>query len=137
MNNKYVKFALVGGIGFFVDLLAMLFFTAFTSLFVARLLAFFVAVNSNWLLNRRFTFQSSTSKDHTALMLEWIKFMGSSCIAAIPNLLCYWLVVTGFSLDGYTAIIAIIPGIIAGMLVNFILADRWVFKTLKTGSIMK
>ncbi|GIC78959.1 GtrA family protein [Moritella sp. F3] len=125
MNHKYVKFAMVGGMGFVVDLFAMVLFSTFLPLLSARLLAFFFAVNSNWLLNRSFTFKNQ--HENTSLMQEWSKFLCASCVGAIPNLLCYWLLVTGLSLTGNTAIIAIIPGIIFGMLVNYLLADRWVF----------
>lgn len=127
MNNKYIKFACVGGIGFIVDLSAMLLFSSLMPLFMARLLAFFVAVNSNWLLNRNFTFKTQQSENSTKLIQEWCKFLCSSCFGAIPNLLCFWLLITGLSLSGNAAIIAIIPGIIFGMLINYLLADRWVF----------
>lgn len=127
MNHKYAKFALVGGMGFIVDLLAMILFSTFLPLLSARLLAFFFAVNSNWLLNRSFTFKTQRENSNGSLMQEWSKFLSASCVGAIPNLLCYWLLVTGLSLTGNTAIIAIIPGIIFGMLVNYLLADRWVF----------
>lgn len=125
MNNKYIKFALVGGIGFIVDLTAMILFSAIVPLFIARLAAFFIAVNSNWLLNRNFTFKQQ--KSEITLFQEWSKFLCSSCFGAIPNLLCYWLLVTGLSLTGSTAIAAIVPGIIFGMIINYLLADRWVF----------
>lgn len=127
MNNKYIKFACVGGIGFIVDLSSMILLSTLMPLFIARLLAFFFAVNSNWLLNRSFTFKAQQLKNDASLLQEWSKFLCSSCFGAIPNLLCYWLLVTGLSLSGNSAIIAIIPGIIFGMLINYCLADRWVF----------
>jgi len=127
MNIKYLKFACVGGVGFIVDLSAMIVFSTFMPLFTARLLSFFCAVNSNWLLNRNFTFKNKHLDSDSGLFREWSKFFCSSCFGAIPNLLCYWLLVSGLSLTGSAAIIAIIPGIILGMLINYFLADRWVF----------
>jgi len=128
MNTKYIKFAFVGGIGFIIDLSTMLLLSSLIPLFIARLVAFFCAVNSNWLLNRSFTFKTQQLDNDTGLAQEWSKFICSSCFGAIPNLLCYWILVIGLSLSGSAAIIAIIPGILFGMLINFILADRWVFK---------
>lgn len=127
MNNKYVKFAIVGGIGFIVDLLLMILFATFLPLLVARLLAFFFAVNSNWLLHRNFTFKAQQEQSNSSLRQEWSKFLCSSCVGAMPNLLCYWLLLTGLSLTGNAAIIAIIPGIMFATLVNYFLAERWVF----------
>lgn len=122
-----MKFTCVGGIGFIVDLTSMILLSTLMPLITARLLAFFFAVNSNWLLNRCFTFKTQQLATNTPLFKEWSKFLCSSCFGAIPNLLCYWLLVTGLSLSGKLAIIAIIPGIIFGMLINYWLADRWVF----------
>jgi len=127
MNTKYIKFACVGVIGFLVDLSAMMLFSTFMPLFIARLAAFFFAVNSNWLLNRSFTFKTQQLASNSGLIQEWSRFVCSSCFGAIPNLLCYWILVTGLSLSGNAAIIAIIPGILFGMLINYVLADRWVF----------
>ena len=127
MNNKYIKFACVGGIGFIVDLGAMIILSTLLPLFIARLLAFLFAVNSNWLLNRNFTFKTQQSENNTRIIQEWSKFLCSSCFGAIPNLVCYWLLITCLSLTGNAANLAIIPGIIVGMLVNYLLADRWVF----------
>ncbi|WP_017220034.1 GtrA family protein [Moritella dasanensis] len=127
MNNKYIKFACVGGIGFIVDLSAMIVFSTLMPLYAARLLAFFFAVNSNWLLNRSFTFKAQQVDSDSGLLQQWSKFLCSSCFGAIPNLLCYWLLVSALSLTGTAAILAIIPGIIFGMFINYLLADRWVF----------
>lgn len=122
-----MKFACVGGIGFIVDLTSMVLLSTLMPLITARLLAFFFAVNSNWLLNRCFTFKAQQLTTNTPLFKEWSKFLCSSCFGAIPNLICYWLLVTGLSLSGKLAIIAIIPGIVFGMLINYLLAERWVF----------
>ncbi len=127
MNTKYIKFACVGGIGFLVDISVMMLFSTLMPLFIARLIAFFFAVNSNWLLNRSFTFKTQPLVSNSGLMQEWSRFVCSSCFGAIPNLLCYWVLITGLSLSGNAAIIAIIPGILFGMLINYVLADRWVF----------
>jgi len=127
MNNKYIKFACVGGIGFIVDLSAMIMLSTLLPLFIARLLAFLFAVNSNWLLNRNFTFKAQQSEYNTGLIQEWSKFLCSSCFGAVPNLVCYWLLITCLSLSGNAAILAIIPGVVFGMIINYLLADRWVF----------
>lgn len=135
MNNKYIKFACVGGAGFLVDLSAMLLLSSFMPLITARLLAFFLAVNSNWLLNLQFTFKAAEAINKSSLFKQWSKFCCASCCGALPNLLCYWVLVTGLSLSGIDAVVAIIPGIIFGMLINFLLADRWVFTQSQTHSI--
>lgn len=130
LNKKYWQFAVVGSIGFMVDLATMSLLSVVMPLFTARCFAFFVAANSNWLLNRNITFATQSTKSTMTFhqnISQWTKFICSSCIGAIPNLICYWGLVTTFSLTGGLAILAIIPGILLGILVNFTLADRWVF----------
>ncbi|MFT5881461.1 MAG: putative flippase GtrA [Moritella sp.] len=131
MNKKYWQFAVVGGIGFVVDLTTMSLLSIAMPLFTARCFAFFIAANSNWLLNRNITFAAQNSQTSLSLqenISQWTKFICSSCVGAIPNLVCYWGLITGFSLTGALAVFAIIPGILMGILVNFTLADRWVFQ---------
>jgi len=131
LEKKYWQFAVVGSIGFMVDLATMSLSSMVMPLLTARCLAFFVAANSNWLLNRSITFAAQNSKTPLSLQQninQWTKFICSSCVGAIPNVVCYWGLTTAFSLTGALAILAIIPGILLGILVNFTLADRWVFQ---------
>lgn len=132
MNQKIIKFAFVGGIGFIVDFSSMFLLSTVFPLFPARLLAFFIALNSNWLLNRNFTFRNQAMQRSTSLIQQWTKFVISSCLGAVPNLVCYWGIIHIFNPAGITAIVAIIPGILLGMIVNFLLADKWVFRPVST-----
>ncbi|GAA5216469.1 GtrA family protein [Corallincola platygyrae] len=148
MESSYRKvgqFALVGGFGFFVDSLVMVCLHSLLPLPVARALAFWSAASSNWVLNRRWTFSYTAGEDDTAdkpKADQYQQFLLSSCVAFLPNWgisllmfsfpqpsqLCsllpeYFVPFT----ESLWLCLAMIPGVLAGMLVNYQLADRWVF----------
>lgn len=130
-----VRFALVGGLGFLVDLGSMLLFSTWFSSGNARAIAFWCAATSNWWWNRHITFIDQTSQvKKKPLYLEWLQFMISSMIAFIPNWGCYFLLLQtpiAFSEQSLfiTAwpYIAMIPGILVGFIVNYVFSRFWVF----------
>ncbi|MCW8357508.1 GtrA family protein [Marinomonas pontica] len=89
-KHTFIRFALVGGIGFLVDLASMLLLSIWLPHIAARALAFWVAATSNWWWNRTMTFRHTTSPNNKkAAALQWMQFIGGSLIAFIPNWGCY------------------------------------------------
>lgn len=135
MTTKLFRFALVGGLGFLVDLTAMLLLSFLLPWLPARAGAFWLAASSNWWFNRKLTFSS----DDPQYVRQWLNFLLSSCIGFIPSWGCYWWLMRDFSsadtLPLYEVLwpyLAMVPGVLLGMVVNFLLADRWVFSDQKT-----
>lgn len=143
---KVLRFACVGSIGFLVDALTMFLLYSYIAVIPARAIAFWIAATSNWWLNRHVTFAAGkTAKP----MQQWGRFIAVSCVGFIPNWGCYWLLMqsvdvnqlSALSLNQYPelknhlsievvwAFFAMIPGVLLGMLTNYLLADRWVFRT--------
>lgn len=136
MTYKIIKFGVVGGVGFAVDVTAMAFFSLFMPIILARAAAFWIAASSTWWCNRRFTFKGA---DRREPLRQWLRFLLSACVGFVPNWGCYWLLIelvdSGWimQLAGETGIllwplVAMIPGILLGMVANFSLAARWVFR---------
>ncbi|PSW19966.1 GtrA family protein [Photobacterium sanctipauli] len=137
-----MMFSLVGGSGFVVDLAAMYCLSTLVSFEVARALAFWVAASSNWWVNRTFTYRNFTDNgaEHDGLIRQWIRFLCSAVIGFIPNYLVYWGLITAFPPEWWALsserplfgamwpYIAMVPGVLCGMLVNFTLSERWVFR---------
>lgn len=123
----FLKFAVVGGVGFMVDALLMLVFSSFLSLSVARGGAFWVAATTTWLGNRYFTFQSKNPQRKA----EWGKFMLAACISFVPNWGTFWLITQYFPHSEYHVILLMVPGIALGMVTNFLFSQFWVFKRCK------
>jgi len=119
----------VGGVGFLVDssILIILFNGLQLDLSVARLAAFFCAATSNWILNRIFTFGDAVLNQKRTL--EWIRFIGSALLSAIPNLGTFFCLVAILPETLPWIIFAMCCGILAGYFCNYQLARLWVFRS--------
>ncbi|MGR5124337.1 GtrA family protein [Vibrio harveyi] len=125
--SRLLTFAMVGGVGFIVDTLIfmVLFQWAGVELMIARGLAFCVAATTTWLGNRCLTFSEST-KDRA--FNQWQKFMLSASISALPNFAVFKVTTLLLGTQGTTVYIALVMGILAGMMSNYLLSMHWVFQ---------
>ncbi|HDM8126507.1 MULTISPECIES: GtrA family protein [Vibrio] len=125
--SRLLTFAMVGGVGFIVDTLIfmVLFQWAGGELMMARGLAFCVAATTTWLGNRCLTFSQST-KDRA--FNQWQKFMLSASISALPNFAVFKVTTLLLGTQGTTVYIALVMGILAGMVSNYLLSMHWVFQ---------
>ncbi|KII75534.1 GtrA family protein [Vibrio renipiscarius] len=129
-HHRMVKFALVGGIGFIVDasLFTLCVYGFSMPLLVARSVAFFCAASATWLGNRCFTFQILASQGEAAGHLkQWMKFLGCALISAMPNFAVFQTVLFIFGDQGAFPFLALVSGIGAGMVSNYLLSSRFVF----------
>lgn len=95
-------------------------------LMTSRVIAFVFAATSTWAGNRYLTF-SATSQNGSKRK-QWLKFMTSACISAVPNFITFKLSLEFLGSDGLWAYVALVLGILVGMVSNYLLSDKWVFK---------
>lgn len=131
MKQQFVKFGLVGSIGFLVDALFLWLLSHWLPYPTARAISFWVAVTSNWWLNRMFTFHDAEHADKAHH--QWGKFFLASLVGFIPNwagfvLMMWWGDIQGLTHYALYPYVALVPGVLAGMLINFSLSKIWVFK---------
>jgi putative flippase GtrA len=124
LARQLLSFAVVGTIGFFVDS-AVLYAGLYAGLgpYLGRLLSYLVAVTTTWALNRRYTFGHAGR----GLWSQWARFTVSQLAGAAVNLGSYGLLVRFVSEVARYPIIGVGVGSIAGLLVNFSVARRYVF----------
>jgi len=94
-DHRFVRFCIVGGTGFVVDLTVLLgmiqFFDA--NPVKARIFSFAIALSVTWILNRTFTFHAQTSDNRLA---EWIRYAFINSTGGAINLAIYSaLIMTG------------------------------------------
>lgn len=153
-EQAFVRFALVGASGFLVDVACMLLFSTWLPFIWARGVAFWIAATSNWWLNRTITFAqchdarlTATSTTNTvsiknwpsrkAALLQWLQFLGGSVIAFVPNWGCYVALlsfhnnVTHHTLYIVWPYLAMAPGVILGMTINYVFSRFWIFNPNK------
>ncbi len=128
MINRVVKFAIVGGIGFIVDasIFALSFYLLDLPIYSSRVIAFVCAATSTWLGNRLLTF-SDRSQDPK--LKQWFRFMMSATLSAIPNFVVFAFISAWLGSEGVSAMVALVCGVLAGMISNYTLSSKWVFKT--------
>ena len=132
--SQLTKFALVGGVGFALDL-AVFNILRLTVLspesvhegpIIAKLISTAVAILANWIGNRFWTFGPHRRSNSG---LEALEFFAVSIVGMGLGLLCLW--VSHYVL-GYTSLLADnissnVIGLILGSVVRFALYRHWVF----------
>ncbi|NLQ18440.1 GtrA family protein [Marinomonas sp. M1K-6] len=138
-KHTFVRFGIVGGVGFLVDLISMLLLSIWLPHLLARAIAFWVAASSNWWWNRTMTFTDSKQddKDKKAAALQWLQFLGGSVIAFVPNWGCYLILmsqpptIADSTLALLWPYLAMVPGVFIGMMLNYAFSRFWVFSPAK------
>jgi len=127
-NARIIRFGIVGGAGFVVNEAALwmaLNFAHFNR-YTAQIPAFFVAVTFTWWGNRVLTFREHAAQ--TSLIGEWAKFVLANGFGAIAN---YTLYVTLLRFGPYpvnSPYLALTAGTLLGLLFNFTMSKRFVFR---------
>ncbi|OBT13435.1 polysaccharide biosynthesis protein GtrA [Vibrio sp. UCD-FRSSP16_10] len=124
-NGRFVRFAKVGAVGFVVDIVvfSILVYLIGIPLMLSRVLAFIVAATTTWLGNRIYTFNSTDAR-----FTQWKRFFVSACISMIPNLIVFKGLVLYLGEGSFAHYIAFVLGVGAGLMGNYLLSSRWVFR---------
>ncbi len=124
--RQMLTFGVVGVGGFLIDA-GTLYLARWvgTGLILGRLISYVTAATATWALNRRFTFSSRQTR---GLLYEWALFMVSQLAGAACNIGVYVWLVTTSTLVSAQPIFGVAAGSLAGMLVNFFVAKKFVFK---------
>jgi putative flippase GtrA len=121
--GKFVRFCIAGALGFIIDagLCIILTKLLFVSPLIARFISIAVAMAATWYVNRRLTF----GKSNVSAAIELFKYVTATSFGAVVNYLVYAVSITLFPVLGITFAIAL--GSLAGLFLNYNLANRLVF----------
>jgi putative flippase GtrA len=131
LRSRLLRFGLVGGAGFVVNEAALFAIIALVHLGpkLAQIPAFFVAVTFTWWGNRVLTFREHAAQ--TSLLREWGKFVAANALGALANYAVY-LSLLGFApYPANIPYIALAAGTLVGLVFNFTLSKRFVFRSAK------
>lgn len=137
---QFFQFSLIGLISFGIDVAALWLLADWLPLVLARVIAFGLAVFSNWVCHRLYTFRAHAS--HAAKLREASQFLVASLIGMVPNIGVYWwLIETQFYAHyahfSVAPVAAMMPGILIGHFVNFGLSKYWVFNQLEKNKLLR
>ena len=133
-TGQFVKFAVVGGLGFLADAgsLQLLISQGGVDPYGGRVLSFLAAVTLTWSLNRLYTFR--TGGPHGAAR-QWLRYLGVSLLGVAVNYLVYAAMV--FSIAGMAdrLYLAVAAGSLAALPVNFFLSRSYAFSSRRMPAV--
>lgn len=125
--TKFLTFAAVGSVTYFVDAFLFWFFLlVIEQPLVARVGSLLLAMTFSWYVNKKVTFRHVQQPNSN---FQLFAFMISQMPGAIANTLVSSYTYSYVSLIQNNPFLAVGLGSLAGLLINFFLADRVVFKT--------
>jgi len=135
-SSKIVRFGAVGGAGFFVNAAALAVAKELLYLgdYAAWVLAFMVTVTFTWWGNRTFTFHEHKSEGRRGMLAEWARFVATNSFGAAANFTVYALLVyfrpwpLSLMPNRFVAYIALFFGVLVGLVFNFTLSKKLVFR---------
>ncbi|MGH6889455.1 MAG: GtrA family protein [Rhizomicrobium sp.] len=129
---RFLRFALVGTVGFVVNWIAL-----YLALHLAGLdkysgwpVAFLVAVTFTWWGNRTLTFRDRAAS--RGIAREWFAFLVGNSLGALANFAVYCLFVTFAAPPLGNPLVAIVAGTLVGLVFNFMVSARFVFRAPAT-----
>jgi len=123
--KQFLRFGIVGGMGFVVDTTVVYLLLDPLGVYWAGALAYPVAASFNWAINRIWTFRGKTAGSASA---QWGRFMAVNLLGFALNRGTYFILVSISSFIATHPVFAVAAGAVAGMLVNFDLSRRLVFR---------
>jgi putative flippase GtrA len=127
---SFLRFAAIGGVGFVVDSTVLAADTNWLGLdpFKGRILSIFCAMVCTWAGNRYFTFADRRARGSmTAIFHEWSKFIAANIVGALVNYGVYAAMLHFASPPFNNKYIALVAGVLAGLVFNFTLSKKLVF----------
>ena len=131
IRSPFLRFGLVGGCGFVVDetILTILHYLIGVDRYSARAVSIFCAATFTWWGNRNLTFaEHAATGGPLELAREWLKFMLANGVGAVVNYLTYYLFVSFAPVPFNNPLLATAFGVGVGLIFNFTLSKRFVFK---------
>ena len=123
--RQFTRFCFAGGLAFVVD--AGILHTAVAAgadPYAARVLSYLCAVTTTWWFNRTYTFTATAGKPS---LHEWGRYAVSQLGGGSINYLTYAGLVYAVPVVARHPVLGVAAGSAAGLMVNFLLARRYVF----------
>ena len=125
LSHDFIRFGIVGTLGFVWDTATVYAVKGFAGLYVAGACGFVVAATINWAINRFWTFRHL---DHSAAHRQLLQFLAVNSIGFIFNRGTFFTLVAISLRCREYPVLAIFAGSLAGLIFNYFLSKKFVFK---------
>jgi putative flippase GtrA len=125
---RFFRFGLIGFGGLLVDMgvLWLMIHRVGLDKYSGRGVSFMAAVTFTWFGNRMLTFRDRAAR--TAIWREWATFVAANALGGFMNLALYTVLVAFAPWPANNPFFAVPAGVLAGLLFNFTLSSRVVFR---------
>lgn len=124
--RKLATFALVGAVGFLVDVAVLYLLISSLGPLVARGVSFLCAVFTTWLLNRTFTFKERPAGLSSSA--EFLAYFGLMLGGGAVNYGVYATLILVFTQVAQHPVLGVAVGSVAGMAFNFMTSHWFLYK---------
>jgi putative flippase GtrA len=130
IRAQFLRFAMVGGAGFFVDeaVLAAMRNLFGLGLLSGRAVSILCAMTFTWWGNRNLTFQHHAARGFPAIAREWLRYVAANSLGATLNYGTYAVLVHVAPAPVDNPYLATAIGVGIGMVSNFTLSRFVVFR---------
>ena len=128
-DSRIIRFGLVGAAGYFVNAAALWLVLNLLPLdkYTSYVPAFLVAVTFTWWGNRVLTFHEHAAREN--LLVEWARFVAANLVGFFANWALYSALVVFAPHPLNNVFVAQIAGTLFGMIFNFTLSKKFVFRS--------
>jgi putative flippase GtrA len=129
-NSRFLRFAAVGATGFLVNEATLLLAHGVcgVSPYASWFIAFAVAVTFTWWGNRNLTFADKAKFGLKNMIWEWMRFVATQSVGATVNFIIYSLLIHFSPIPLSIPYVALVIGILVGLIFNFKLSKMVVFR---------
>ena len=131
-DSQFLRFAIVGAGGFVVDesVLALMTKLFLVDAFSSRVVSIFASMTFTWWGNRNLTFHEQAATGLTGVAREWIRFVAANSVGAVVNYSSYVLLLRFAPPPLNNPFLDTAIGVGIGLIFNFTLSKRLVFRAL-------
>ncbi len=129
-SSRFLRFGVVGAGGYVVDasVLYLMIHAAGLDPYSGRLISYLCAASFTWFGNRYLTFAANRAHGAAGILREWITFLLANAVGGFVNLGVYSALVRFAPLPFDNPFVAQAIGVLAGLVFNFTLSKRLVFR---------
>ena len=118
---------MIGTIGFVVDTVVLYFmlYNLDAGYYLGRLVSYIFAASTTWFLNHHYTFQTNSDVNKHK---QWLIFLVTNSFGGVINYGVYAVLITLYATFKEYPVLAVGIGSLSGLIINFILSKRIVFR---------
>ena len=129
-GSQFIRFGIVGAGGYVVDasVLALMLYAVRLDPYTSRVVSYLAAATFTWTGNRYLTFADQRAHGLKGIAREWATFLAANAIGGLVNVGLYATLVRYAPPPVSNYFVAQLFGVLAGLVFNFTLSKRFVFR---------